>query len=79
NHRKPLISHWPFLFCLVGIIAVVIFGMVFALVMLARFLYRRKGTCQNQEVEKPEDASELPFSNQTCSQNGLENQKEYFI
>ncbi|XP_041867089.1 contactin-associated protein-like 4 [Melanotaenia boesemani] len=64
-----------------GVIAVVIFVSVSALAILARFLYRRKGTCRSQDVKtvKPEDAPGLPFSNQSSSQNGpTENQKEYF-
>lgn len=39
-------------FYLVGIIALAVVGMVFALAILARFLYRRKKTFQNQEVKK---------------------------
>uniref|UniRef100_A0A8C6NNF0 Contactin associated protein like 3 n=1 Tax=Nothobranchius furzeri TaxID=105023 RepID=A0A8C6NNF0_NOTFU len=63
-----------------GLIAVVIFGIVSALVILARFLYRRRGTCQNQEVKKQRDNPGLAFTNKTSSQNGLaESQKEYFI
>eukprot|EP00064_Thunnus_orientalis_P004184 superscaffoldBa00000373_g4195 len=65
-----------------GVIAVVIFVTVSALAVTGRFLYRRKGTCQSQEVKtvKPEDSPELPFSSQTNSRNGpSENQKEYFI
>ncbi|XP_059215392.1 contactin-associated protein-like 4 [Centropristis striata] len=65
-----------------GVIAVVIFVTVSALAIMARVLYRRKGTCQSQEVKtvKPEDSPELPFTSQTSSQNGpSENQKEYFI
>ncbi|XP_034537061.1 contactin-associated protein-like 4 [Notolabrus celidotus] len=65
-----------------GVIAVVIFVTVSALVVMARVLYRRKGTCQNQETKtvKPEDSPELAFSSQTSTQNGLsENQREYFI
>ncbi|XP_037553881.1 contactin-associated protein-like 5 [Nematolebias whitei] len=54
-----------------GIVALAIFGMMFALVILARFLYRRKGTFQNQEVKKTEDTSGLPFTKQTCLQNGM--------
>ncbi|KAM9345307.1 contactin-associated protein-like 4 [Symphorus nematophorus] len=62
-----------------GVIAVVIFVTVSALAIMARVLYRRKGTCQSQEVKtvKAEDSPELAFSS---SQNGpSENQKEYFI
>ncbi|XP_072246689.1 contactin-associated protein-like 4 [Leuresthes tenuis] len=65
-----------------GVIAVVIFVIVTALAILARFLYRRKGTCQSQEVKtvKPEDTPGPTFGNQTSSQNGpTENQKEYYI
>ncbi|GLD69631.1 contactin-associated protein-like 4 [Lates japonicus] len=65
-----------------GVIAVVIFVTVSALAITARFLYRRKGMCQSQEIKtvKPEDSPELPFSSQTSSHNGpSENQKEYFI
>uniref|UniRef100_A0A668T4E3 Contactin associated protein like 3 n=1 Tax=Oreochromis aureus TaxID=47969 RepID=A0A668T4E3_OREAU len=65
-----------------GVIAVVIFVTVSALAIMARFLYRRKCTCQRQEVKtvKPEDNPELPFRSRITSQNGpTENQKEYFI
>uniref|UniRef100_A0AAQ6IU35 Contactin associated protein like 3 n=1 Tax=Anabas testudineus TaxID=64144 RepID=A0AAQ6IU35_ANATE len=65
-----------------GVIALVIFVTVSALAIMARILYRRKGTCQNQEVKtvKPADSPELPFSSQTCSHNGpSENQKEFYI
>lgn len=65
-----------------GVIAVAIFVTVSALAVMARVLYRRKRTCQSQEVKtvKPEDSPELAFSSQTSSQNGpSENQKEYFI
>ncbi|XP_060896272.1 contactin-associated protein-like 4 [Labrus mixtus] len=65
-----------------GVIAVVIFVTVSALAVMARVLYRRKGTCQSQETKtvKPEDSPELAFSSQTSTQNGLrESQKEYFI
>ncbi|KAF3841800.1 hypothetical protein F7725_023751 [Dissostichus mawsoni] len=53
-----------------GVIAVVIFVTVSALAVTARLVYRRKGTCQNQEV-KPEDSL----------QGGVqsENQREYYI
>ena len=60
-------------------IAVVIFVTVSALAIMARVLYRRKGTCQSQDVKtvKAEDSPELAFSS---SGNGpSENQKEYFI
>uniref|UniRef100_A0A3B4WYK3 Contactin-associated protein-like 4 n=1 Tax=Seriola lalandi dorsalis TaxID=1841481 RepID=A0A3B4WYK3_SERLL len=66
----------------VGVIAVVIFVTVSALAVMARFLYRRKGLCQSQEIKtvKPEDSPELPFSSQSSSHNGpSESQKEYFI
>nr|XP_046258659.1 contactin-associated protein-like 4 [Scatophagus argus] len=63
-----------------GVIAAVIFVSVSALAVMARVLYRRKGTCRSQEVKtvKTEDKPELAFSG---SQNGpSENQqKEYFI
>ncbi|XP_071402445.1 contactin-associated protein-like 4, partial [Centroberyx affinis] len=65
-----------------GVIAVVIFVTVSALAVTARFLYRRKGTFQSQEVRgvKPEDSSELPFSSQANAHNGPnDNQREYFI
>uniref|UniRef100_UPI0037E86000 contactin-associated protein-like 4 n=1 Tax=Semicossyphus pulcher TaxID=241346 RepID=UPI0037E86000 len=65
-----------------GVIAVVIFVTVSASAIMARVLYRRKGTCQSQEVKtvKPEDSAERAFGRQTSSQNGpSENQKEYFI
>ncbi|KAM4730174.1 contactin-associated protein-like 4 [Anableps anableps] len=56
-----------------GLIAVVIFGIASALGILTRFLYRRKGTCQNQGLKKTEDNNGLQFA--SCA----ENQKEYFI
>lgn len=62
-----------------GVIAAVIFVTVPVLAVMARLVYQRKGTCQNQEVKtvKPEDGPELPFSSQTGSQT--ESHKEYFI
>lgn len=65
-----------------GVIAVVIFVTVTALVMMARFICSRKGTYRNQEVKAtlPEDGHEFPFSSQGDSQSeATENQKEYFI
>lgn len=62
-----------------GVIAVVIFVGASALAIMARVLYRRKGTCQSQDVKavRSEDSPEMAFSS---SQNGpSENQKEYFI
>ncbi|XP_076599800.1 contactin-associated protein-like 4 [Chaetodon auriga] len=62
-----------------GVIAVAIFVTVSALAIMARVLYRRKGTCQSQEVKTvtSEESPELAFSG---SQNGpSENQKEFFI
>ncbi|XP_043992637.1 contactin-associated protein-like 4 [Gambusia affinis] len=65
---------------LIGGLMVVIFGIVAALAILIRFLYRRKGTCQNQELTKTEDNTRLQFTSQTISQFGpTESQKEYFI
>ncbi|XP_056149052.1 contactin-associated protein-like 4 [Lampris incognitus] len=65
-----------------GVIAVVIFIIVSGLVILARYLYRRKETYRNQEVKgvKAEDSPEFPFNSQADSQiiSG-ENPKEYFI
>ncbi|MED6295138.1 hypothetical protein CHARACLAT_028399, partial [Characodon lateralis] len=62
-----------------GLIAVVIFGIVSALAILARFLYRRKRTCQNQELKKTEDNNGLQFASQTSMHGPTENQMEYFI
>ncbi|KAL7384093.1 hypothetical protein ABVT39_023995 [Epinephelus coioides] len=65
-----------------GVIAVVIFVTVSALAVMARVLYRRKGTCQSQEVKtvKAEDSPELALRGHASSQNGpSESQKEYFI
>ncbi|KAM9844451.1 contactin-associated protein-like 4 [Aulostomus maculatus] len=65
-----------------GVIAVVIFVIVAGLAVTARLLYRRKETYRNQEVKgvKQEDSQDLPFNNQTDSQNASgENAKEYFI
>ncbi|XP_054456693.1 contactin-associated protein-like 4 [Anoplopoma fimbria] len=66
-----------------GVIALVIFVAVSALAVMARVLYRRKGTFQSRNVKtaKPEDGpAELAFSSQTSSQNGpKDNQREYFI
>ncbi|XP_068183216.1 contactin-associated protein-like 4 [Antennarius striatus] len=62
-----------------GMIVVVIFVSMSVLAIMARVLYRRKRTCQSQEVKtvKTEDCPELTFRR---SQNGpTENQKEYFI
>lgn len=65
-----------------GVIAIVIFVTVAALVMMARFICSRKGTYRNQEVKatQPEDGHEFPFSSQAdCQSEPTENQKEYFI
>uniref|UniRef100_A0A8C7CM03 Contactin-associated protein-like 4 n=1 Tax=Oncorhynchus kisutch TaxID=8019 RepID=A0A8C7CM03_ONCKI len=66
-----------------GVIAVVIFVILCALAIMARFLYRRKETFHTQEPQgiKPEaDSPEYPFHSEPNSQNILsENQKEYFI
>uniref|UniRef100_A0A673A9J0 Uncharacterized protein n=1 Tax=Sphaeramia orbicularis TaxID=375764 RepID=A0A673A9J0_9TELE len=65
-----------------GVIAVVIFVIVTALAVTARFLYRRKETYRNREVKgvKQEDSQDFPFDTQADSQNvSGENPKEYFI
>ncbi|KAF7659846.1 hypothetical protein LDENG_00291450 [Lucifuga dentata] len=65
-----------------GVIAVAIFVTVSALAIVARFLYRKKGTCPSEEVKgaKQDNSPELPFSSQANARNGLsENQREYFI
>uniref|UniRef100_A0AAX7UHI3 Contactin associated protein like 3 n=1 Tax=Astatotilapia calliptera TaxID=8154 RepID=A0AAX7UHI3_ASTCA len=65
-----------------GVIAVVIFVIVTALAITARFLYRRKDTYRNKEVKgvNQEDSQDFPFNNQADSQNlSTENPKEYFI
>uniref|UniRef100_A0A673CRI7 Contactin associated protein like 3 n=1 Tax=Sphaeramia orbicularis TaxID=375764 RepID=A0A673CRI7_9TELE len=65
-----------------GVIAVVIFITVSALVIMARFICSRKETYRNQEVKasQSEDGHEFPFSSQADSQSAPnENQKEYFI
>uniref|UniRef100_A0AAQ5X8R7 Contactin associated protein like 3 n=1 Tax=Amphiprion ocellaris TaxID=80972 RepID=A0AAQ5X8R7_AMPOC len=65
-----------------GVIAVVIFVTVSALVIMARFICSRKDTYRNQEVKaaQPEDGHEFPFSSQADSPSvPNENQKEYFI
>uniref|UniRef100_A0A3P9Q9X4 Contactin-associated protein-like 4 n=1 Tax=Poecilia reticulata TaxID=8081 RepID=A0A3P9Q9X4_POERE len=66
--------------CILGLIAAIIFGIASALAILIRFLHRRKGTCQNQELTKTEDNNRLQFASQSISQYGpTESQKEYFI
>ncbi|XP_036451045.1 contactin-associated protein-like 5 [Colossoma macropomum] len=65
-----------------GVIAVVIFVILAALAVMARFLYRRKETCQTQEPKgtKPEDSPETPFNTDPQSQSIInDTQKEYFI
>ncbi|XP_030607295.1 contactin-associated protein-like 4 isoform X2 [Archocentrus centrarchus] len=65
-----------------GVIAVVIFVIVTALAITARFLYRKKDTYRSKEVKgvKQEDSQDFPFNNQADSQNlSTENPKEYFI
>ncbi|XP_076016464.1 contactin-associated protein-like 4 [Genypterus blacodes] len=65
-----------------GAIAVAIFVIVAASAVMARFLYRRKGTCPSQEAKgaKHEDSPEPPFSSPAEAQGGRrENPKEYFI
>uniref|UniRef100_A0A3B4ZT99 Uncharacterized protein n=1 Tax=Stegastes partitus TaxID=144197 RepID=A0A3B4ZT99_9TELE len=81
-HQSTTTNQLCLFFCFAGVIAVVIFVSVSALAVTARFLYRRKGSCQSPEVKtvKPEDSPELAFSSQTSSQNGpTESQREYFI
>ncbi|XP_076014929.1 contactin-associated protein-like 4 [Genypterus blacodes] len=66
-----------------GIIAVVIFIIVSALAIAARFFYRRKETYGSKEEErgvKPDDSPDFPFESQADSQDAAaQNQKEYFI
>ncbi|KAM4574759.1 contactin-associated protein-like 4 [Fundulus diaphanus] len=65
-----------------GVIAVVIFIIVSAAAIMARFLCIRKETYRNQEVKaaQPEDSREFPLSSQTRSLSvHSENQKEFFI
>uniref|UniRef100_A0AAR2KCN3 Contactin associated protein like 3 n=1 Tax=Pygocentrus nattereri TaxID=42514 RepID=A0AAR2KCN3_PYGNA len=65
-----------------GVIAVVIFVILAALAVMARFLYRRKETCQTQQPKgtKPEDSPETPFNTDPHSQSIIsDTQKEYFI
>ncbi|XP_054885395.1 contactin-associated protein-like 4 [Poeciliopsis prolifica] len=63
-----------------GLTAVGIFAVASALATLIRFLHRRSGTCQNQELTKTEDGDRLQFASRTVSQCGpTESQKEYFI
>ncbi|KAM7409799.1 hypothetical protein PAMA_001340 [Pampus argenteus] len=52
-----------------GVIAVVIFLIVSALAIMARFICSRKETYRNQEVKaaQPEDGHEFPFSSQADS------------
>uniref|UniRef100_A0A7N8WJ06 Uncharacterized protein n=1 Tax=Mastacembelus armatus TaxID=205130 RepID=A0A7N8WJ06_9TELE len=66
----------------IRVIAVVIFVIVCALAIMARYICSRKGTYQNQEVKaaQPEDGPEFPFSSEAdCQSAPNENQKEYFI
>uniref|UniRef100_A0A8B9JZL7 Contactin associated protein like 3 n=1 Tax=Astyanax mexicanus TaxID=7994 RepID=A0A8B9JZL7_ASTMX len=65
-----------------GVIAVVIFVILAALAVMARFLYRRKETCQTPESKgaKPDDSPETPFNTDPTSQSIItDTQKEYFI
>lgn len=65
-----------------GVIAVVIFVIVAALAIIARFICSRKETYRNQEVKatQPEDGHEFPFNSQADSQSTPnEHHKEYFI
>ncbi|KAL4617566.1 contactin-associated protein-like 5, partial [Arapaima gigas] len=65
-----------------GVIAVVIFVILCALAVMARFLYRRKDTFQSREAKgpKPDESPDFPFNNEPNSQNVLsENQKEYLM
>uniref|UniRef100_A0A3P9QBE3 Contactin-associated protein-like 4 n=1 Tax=Poecilia reticulata TaxID=8081 RepID=A0A3P9QBE3_POERE len=82
THHQPeqrLLIFGLFL-CILGLIAAIIFGIASALAILIRFLHRRKGTCQNQELTKTEDNNRLQFASQSISQYGpTESQKEYFI
>ncbi|XP_032410027.1 contactin-associated protein-like 4 [Xiphophorus hellerii] len=77
---QPLVNALRSDSALIGGLIVVIFGIVAALAILIRFLYRRKGTCQNQELTKTEDSNRMQFTSQTISQFvPTESQKEYFI
>lgn len=71
------------LFLFSGVIAVVIFITVAALVIMARFICSRKETYRTQQVKasQSEDGHEFPFSNsQADSQTAPnENPNEYFI
>uniref|UniRef100_A0A3Q2Q7C3 Contactin-associated protein-like 4 n=1 Tax=Fundulus heteroclitus TaxID=8078 RepID=A0A3Q2Q7C3_FUNHE len=65
-----------------SVIAVVIFIIVSAAAIMARFICIRKETYRNQEVKaaQPEDSREFPLSSQTRSLSvHSENQKEFFI
>ncbi|XP_035996745.1 contactin-associated protein-like 4 isoform X1 [Fundulus heteroclitus] len=65
-----------------GVIAVVIFIIVSAAAIMARFICIRKETYRNQEVKaaQPEDSRAFPLSSQTRSLSvHSENQKEFFI
>ncbi|MBN3295402.1 CNTP5 protein, partial [Amia calva] len=65
-----------------GVIAVVIFVILCAVAIMARFLYQRKETLQTPAAKgpKPEDSPDFTFNNEPNSHNTLsENQKEYFI
>ncbi|XP_061654226.1 contactin-associated protein-like 4 isoform X1 [Phyllopteryx taeniolatus] len=65
-----------------GVIAVIIFVTLAGLAVVAKFVYRRKETYQNQEVKgsQQEESQDLPFECQTDSHNALgQSPKEYFI
>ncbi|XP_029683615.1 contactin-associated protein-like 5 isoform X2 [Takifugu rubripes] len=65
-----------------GVIAIVIFVIVGALALMARFICSRKETYRNQEVKAAhsEDVHEFPFSSHADLQNSpSENRKEHFI
>lgn len=88
REAKMFVESWcgrelnPDLLCPAGVIAVAIFLTVAGLAIAGRFLYRRKETYRNQEVErvKQEDGPDFPFSSRAESQKASEeNRKEYFI
>lgn len=65
-----------------GVIAVVIFLIVCAAVIMARLICIRKETYRKQEVKpaQPDDSHDFPFSSHADSLSvQSENQKEFFI
>lgn len=67
-------------FCVLGVIAFVIFVIVGALAGMGRFICSRKETYRNQDVKAhSEDVHEFPFSSPTDLQNTPSQNRKHFV